>query len=499
MATLPSIETRSPLGSSYFERLISDNVSKLELLPDPAIIRASDFNAAQELIIYKIRKLSKDILGTLASGFTLTITAGSPNAVSVKAGTILYEDFIYELSSDLNTGVTSLSGSASNTYNCYLRITNTRTTSDDDPTDTQFVSTDGTTYDIHNEYRSVFDFIFQSVETAAPTDTDDGIDQVRYLLLGTVGTVGTEPTTATSVIGLTDTLNGLIQNRTMPDVSYTSKFTYRRKPLGYQLGTATTSVLGPNLAITLPDTGNIFTVNNTAGVSIEELNTAVTYIAEMVIWIQFQNATTLINNADHFDIGANVAVAAGNWVCLVFRGYSDVINKKGIWNLISINSVSSAIPTGTIIAWSGVYTSNFDSTGLGTSTQLLGWAICNGNNGTQDLRSRTIIGATDGPASGAPSYSGSSFVNATTGGSETHTLSVAELPAHSHSIQQQGGFDVVGLAVTGNDTNSSAGDATAGEPDVFNPRDIVIENTGSGSAHNIMQPYMALVYLQKII
>ena len=76
-----------------------------------------------------------------------------------------------------------------------------------------------------------------------------------------------------------------------------------------------------------------------------------------------------------------------------------------------------------------------------------------------------------------------------TGGAKTHTLTEAELPAHSH--------DYAGGEYTGaNDygTNMSVnnlGSTTDGRSKNFNS-----ESVGSGSAHSIMNPYIA-VYMWK--
>ena len=83
--------------------------------------------------------------------------------------------------------------------------------------------------------------------------------------------------------------------------------------------------------------------------------------------------------------------------------------------------------------------SYFDATGggLGDWTNIY---LCNGNNGTPDLRGRTLVGATTGlpgpafnpavdPAiSGNPTYS-----LLTTQGANTITLSAAQMPTHTHT------------------------------------------------------------------
>ncbi len=58
-----------------------------------------------------------------------------------------------------------------------------------------------------------------------------------------------------------------------------------------------------------------------------------------------------------------------------------------------------------------------------------GWAICDGSNGTPDLRARFIVGAGNGSGAGNSNYS----VN-NTGGAESVTLTEAQMPSHNHSF-----------------------------------------------------------------
>lgn len=70
----------------------------------------------------------------------------------------------------------------------------------------------------------------------------------------------------------------------------------------------------------------------------------------------------------------------------------------------------NAVPVGSILLWSGAV-SNIPEH----------WALCNGQNGTPNLTNRFIVGA------------GGTYAVGATGGSDTVTLSVAQMPSHNHS------------------------------------------------------------------
>ena len=77
---------------------------------------------------------------------------------------------------------------------------------------------------------------------------------------------------------------------------------------------------------------------------------------------------------------------------------------------------SSLFVTGMILMYTG-------------STAPSGWAICDGSNGTPDLRARFIVGAGNGSGAGNSNYS----IN-NTGGAESVTLTEAQMPSHNHSF-----------------------------------------------------------------
>lgn len=78
------------------------------------------------------------------------------------------------------------------------------------------------------------------------------------------------------------------------------------------------------------------------------------------------------------------------------------------------------VPAGGIIMYTGSI-ADFDSTGKGkTGTKVQGWALCNGQNDTPDLRDRFVVGA------------GKAYEVNKIGGENTHKLTPDEMPEHRH-------------------------------------------------------------------
>lgn len=99
--------------------------------------------------------------------------------------------------------------------------------------------------------------------------------------------------------------------------------------------------------------------------------------------------------------------------------------------------VQAAIPSGIILLWSG-----------SIATIPGGWALCNGSNGTPDLRDRFVVGA------------GSSYAVGATGGANTVTLDATQIPSHTHTITATGSS---GNASTDHTHSLSASGTTSGQ------------------------------------
>lgn len=99
----------------------------------------------------------------------------------------------------------------------------------------------------------------------------------------------------------------------------------------------------------------------------------------------------------------------------------------------------SMVPKGGIILWSGAI-ANIPA----------GWALCNGSNGTPDLRNRFVVGA------------GSTYAVGDTGGADSVTLTAAQMPTHNHTATtaSAGGHNHGGTNSGGAHTHTaSSGDA----------------------------------------
>ncbi len=145
--------------------------------------------------------------------------------------------------------------------------------------------------------------------------------------------------------------------------------------------------------------------------------------------------------------------------------------------------------------------------GLGTYT---GWALCNGNNGTIDLRGKFPVGYSD---------TDGDYDLGDTGGSKTVTLTKAQLPKHQHVL---GNSTDNSSQTTGNhthtytnqpnqaDVGSGGSSATRNNVDTSQTTGgtgahVHTGNTGdgttdglSGSAHENRPPFFTLLFIQKI-
>ncbi|UJR29428.1 hypothetical protein I4U23_010640 [Adineta vaga] len=102
------------------------------------------------------------------------------------------------------------------------------------------------------------------------------------------------------------------------------------------------------------------------------------------------------------------------------------------------------VPTGVIMLWSG-----------SLATVPLGWAVCDGTQGTPDLRNRFIIGSGTGAQYSPTQVGGSSTKTPTVTISDT-TLNIGQIPSHSHG----GSTGIEDMGAIYYDVNCSPNSAT---------------------------------------
>ena len=193
-----------------------------------------------------------------------------------------------------------------------------------------------------------------------------------------------------------------------------------------------------------------------------------------VDWIDAN--TTSVNNS--INVGVNVdSTNADQFVSFFGANSGNQPNRvdndfkyNPSTNLLKIDGTAGGIvPSGAIILWSGA-----------ANAIPTGYVICNGNNGTPDLRARFVIGVGDGSAVGNSNYN----VN-DTGGAEFVTLTLNQIPSHTHTyIDQYVVIDNGYRPWPANNNDCAARNVNSG-------------SAGGGQSHENRPPYYALCYIMK--
>lgn len=153
-----------------------------------------------------------------------------------------------------------------------------------------------------------------------------------------------------------------------------------------------------------------------------------------------------------------------------------------------IQSAAVVVPDGWLLC-NGALLSRFDYSDL-FGVLLYTYGGSDNSFNIPDLRGRTVIGAGQG-------YALSNYDLGDLGGEETHTLSVNEMPRHSHTSNAIG--NTIGLiTANGQNTANSVDNVGTGEPNLYAALPaLTIDTSGNSYPHNNMQPYFALNYLIK--
>ena len=289
--------------------------------------------------------------------------------------------------------------------------------------------------------------------------TGDVTGNINGLLTGTIQTAA--QTNITSV----GTLSGLTVDGNVV-LDSTSNYLHIKGALydkDGQSGSADQVLVSTGTQVDWKDTTSL-TASNSQKITITESDTNTAFpITFSAAPGQSGGNTLLSDNQFTYNASSNIVTAG------TFSGSGASLTSLNASNLGSGTvanarlSDSSLFVTGMIMMYNG-------------SSAPSGWAICNGSNGTPDLRDRFIVGT------------GSSYSLGNTGGANSVTLTTAQMPSHTHSYV---GHTYPG---SGPEQNQSGGveDRTS-----FN----VNKTTGSqggGQAHENRPPYYALMFIMKL-
>ncbi len=246
----------------------------------------------------------------------------------------------------------------------------------------------------------------------------------------------------------------------------------------------------------------------------EDFNGALYLLSQFALWYQ-QGGVMNWNAQLTYEVGNEVLQNGVKYRC-----------KQQCTNVIPPNqtywkNVDNNIPVG-MYAFFGNLAGIQDKHPIftGETDPDLSWVLADGTNGTEDLRNKFI-------------YGGDS-ATVTTGGAESVTLAVANLPAHSHGVtvstngghtHTRGSMNIVGTFTNTDDsyatgafyvTSSYRGTDSGSEPQHVYGFDAsrswsgetsnngshshtaTINNTGSGQAFSILPPYIKKAWFMKV-
>ena len=109
-----------------------------------------------------------------------------------------------------------------------------------------------------------------------------------------------------------------------------------------------------------------------------------------------------------------------------------------------------------------------------------GWVLCDGNNNTPDLRNRFVVGA----------GTGGNYSPGDRGGANSVTLTIDQIPAHSHVYQNQ-------VAVVNANERPWPANNNDCRLDDANTSSTGGDSNGNTVAHENRPPYHALCYIMK--
>jgi hypothetical protein len=172
---------------------------------------------------------------------------------------------------------------------------------------------------------------------------------------------------------------------------------------------------------------------------------------------------TKFNSHTHNDISQLGTITTGLWAATpISYAYLNVASSIATTDFTT-TAKQYLVPTGGIIMWSG-----------SIASVPTGWHLCDGTNGTPDLRNRFIVAA-DADVGGV--------AESTITGAALKSSDTGVFPAHTHTLATK--------------QVSSTG-AYSGNTDPGNAGDQTLTTGSSGTGTKVIAVFWALAYIQKL-
>jgi microcystin-dependent protein len=195
--------------------------------------------------------------------------------------------------------------------------------------------------------------------------------------------------------------------------------------------------------------------------------------ATSTVFINSAPQTAVFEDGQHQEVyfrkSLVFGVGAPSWAWSAFRRLSKIVDMA-----------STLVPAGAIMLWYGE-----------ANTVPAGWVLCDGTNGTPDMRGRFALGEGNGYNLGSAD------------GAATVTLTASQMPSHTHPVTDPGHEHYLNF----NHKNPS-GSSGHQAPQEWNTNaqnykvrsaktGISLGYTGGGQPHSNMPPFRVLNYIMK--